>query len=130
MIKNLLSIFSAALFSIAASAPQHSKVEFSYVTAADGSSKLGFRVVPNAGLKITPDAPWKLQIKSAEGIELGATEFDRTKFSEKVPGFEVPVSKINAPSGKLSFKLISFVCTENKTQCYREVHEQTSEWKK
>jgi hypothetical protein len=130
MLNKFIGILTAALISIGANAPKHSKVEFSHVQATNGSSKLSFRVVPNSGLKITADAPWKLQIKSSEGIELTATEYDRTKFSESVPGFEIPVSKLNATAGKLSFKLTSFVCTENKTQCYREVHEQTADWKK
>jgi hypothetical protein len=124
-----LSLFAIVMLTGAAKKPEHSSIDFSSAKLANGEVQLQFKVVPNKGLTVTTDAPWKLEISEVEGLTLASKSFDRTKLDEKLPGFVVSAGKPAAATGKLTYKMISFVCTENKTQCYREVHENTATWK-
>ena len=92
--------------------------------AAKTGSTLTFATVPGDGLKINGEGPWKLEIKTIKGATTATTEFKRSEWKEGIAGFEVPAT-LDKDSKKveLSFKMTTFVCTKDKTMCYREVVE-------
>ncbi|MCX6124953.1 MAG: hypothetical protein NTV34_09435 [Proteobacteria bacterium] len=92
--------------------------------AAKTGSTLTFTTVPGDGLKVNGEGPWKLEIKTIKGATTTSTEYKRPDWKEGVAGFEVPAT-LDKDSKKveLSFKMTAFVCTKDKTMCYREVVE-------
>lgn len=90
-------------------------------------SVLTFATVPSEGLKINDEGPWKLEIKSSKGAQVSTKEFKRSDWKESIAGFEVPITpEKNAKEAEISYKMITFVCTAEKTMCYREVVEDTA----
>lgn len=111
----------------AATAPEHSKVAISQKKDGDLLS-IAFKVEPHQGLKVTLDAPWKLVIESQD-LSLAKTTLSKADLDANLPGFVVKTAtKPKASQGKLQYTLTSFVCTEEKTQCYREVHTGFHSW--
>ncbi len=124
----ILSIVSFSTFAFGFGEPKHSKVEVKASPTKTGTT-FDLKVVPNSGLKITLDAPWKLVIKNEKGVSFKSTTLKKGDMSEKLPGFHVASS--SAPkAGSFDYKLTSFVCTSDKTSCYREVHKGTHSWGK
>ncbi len=88
-----------------------------------------FKVIPKDGLAINLEGPWKLEIKTSPEADIMHTKFERPSLDEKLPGFVVPLKPGNhAKKGNITFKLIAFVCTKDKTRCYRDVHDKTLSW--
>ncbi len=118
--------------SAASAAPQgtnskQASVEFTTSPQPDGQLKLEFKTVPAKGLKINHDGPWSLEIKDHPGLDIAASKLGRADFSESVPGFSL-MSKPKTKAGKVSFKMVVFVCTESKSQCFRDVHQGSFDW--
>ena len=110
--------------------PVNSKVEVT--TKKDDGKKavtFEFKIVPNDGMVVTFDAPWKLDIKDKDGLAVfEKASLGKPDMDEKLPGFIV-TSKPNAGSkGKLEYTLVAFICTKDKTACYREVHKGAADW--
>jgi len=97
----------------------------------DGNKTLlTFATIPGDGLKINGEGPWKLEIKSHKGFKPSNTEFKRPEWQEDVAGFQVPVTiEKGMKSGEVSYKMTTFVCTKDKSTCYREVVEGTEAFK-
>ena len=95
----------------------------------DGSMEIQFKVVPNDDMAITFDAPWQLTFKDHPGLKAEKKSFGVKELDQKLPGFAVKVQP-EANSGDLKYKLIAFICTKDKTRCYREVHDTSMAWKK
>ena len=87
--------------------------------------RLSFKTVPAEGLAINAEGPWKLEIKPMSGLKADKSEWKRSDWNEATGEFEFtahPQSK--ATSSDVPFKLTAFICTKDKTQCFREVIEQ------
>jgi len=109
--------------------PTHSKVE---VTTKEEGKKVtfSFKVVPNKDMVITLDAPWKFEIKDkAAGLKFAKESMGKPEMDDKLPGYVVTSSEAAAKSdGEVEYSLVSFICTADKTACYREVHKGTHKW--
>ena len=92
--------------------------------------QLAFKVSPKAGLHINLEGPWKLEIKNTGGLAFAKTTLVRTDMDEKLPGFILTTTAKPAQAhGEVAYKLTAFVCTNDKTQCYRDVHTCKAPWK-
>ncbi len=90
----------------------------------DQSRKVSFSTVPGAGLKINEDGPWKLEIKNAKGLKFSQLEFKRDVWNVSTAGFETTATLDGAAKfGDIQYKMTTFVCTVDKSMCYREVVE-------
>ena len=105
--------------------PEHSRLEIRS-HGSKSSIDLRFIVVPNSGIKVTTEGPWQLTLTKIEGLELSVKEekvvYPMSKFNAKIPGFSV---QTQAKHDRISFdyRLKSFVCTEDKSRCYPEIHQ-------
>ncbi len=100
---------------------------------ANQSLSITFTVKANEGMKITPEGPWSLSIKDANGLSFTKAQgqsFESKAFDESIPGFRVQ-AKVNegSKSGTMSYKIRAFICTEDKTRCYPQTLDGTHEWK-
>ena len=130
--KKLLAalMFTLSMPMAFANAPKHAEVEAKASPQADGSVSFSLKVVPNKGMKTSLDAPWKLNVLKNDGLTFKSTELKKADLDGALPGFSfASVGKPSAASGKLDYKMTAFICTEDKTQCYRDVLEGTVEWK-
>lgn len=110
--------------------PTHSKIEISSAPAGD-QMEFTFKVVASDGHTVTFDAPWKLDLKKHEGLTFETAALNKTTMDEKLPGWKVKTTaQPAAGQGDLEYQLIAFICTTDKTQCYREVHKGKHPWKK
>ena len=108
--------------------PQHSKVSVQS-TPKDGNLEFVFKIEPNSDMSVTFDAPWTLDIKNAEGLTLSKEKLKKSDLDQKLPGFKVSTTAApKAKSGEVEYKLVSFICTKDKTRCYREVHKGKHNW--
>ena len=93
------------------------------ITSVKGT-KLVFKTVPNDGLVINHEGPWSLEIKSITGAKANVTTLKRADWKEDTATFDLPVvADASAKEAEVQYMLTSFVCTKEKTQCYREVLE-------
>ena len=106
----------------------HSKVDVT--RAASGANlTLTFKVLPTDGLHINLDGPWKLQLKSHDGLALAQETLVKKDLDEKLTGFVVTTTAAPAKAqGNIEYTLIAFVCTNNQTACYRDVHTGKTPW--
>lgn len=108
--------------------PKHSKIE---ITSAPSGEQLEFtfKISPTAGHAVTFEAPWKLDLKNHDGLTFASSSFNKDNMDEALPGYKV---KTNAKPGKgtgdFEYSLVSFICTTDKTTCYREVHKGKHSW--
>jgi hypothetical protein len=107
--------------------PEHSKVEVTQEATAK-SLTLTFKVVPQTGMTVTADAPWKLEIEAPD-LPLVKNPLGKGDLREGLPGFVVETQeRPKTKDGELKYKLTSFICTKEKTQCYRDVHTGSFRW--
>lgn len=108
--------------------PDHAAVEST--AKLDGTNvELSFKIVPDKGMHINLEGPWKLELKTHDGLPLAKTTLTKADLQENLPGFVVKTTA--APSkknGDVEYALTVFVCTEDKTACYREVHNGKTAW--
>jgi len=136
IVKTLTATFLAASSTIitaatsAAPAAQKSKVEAKVEPSKSGLA-FHFHVVPDAGLHINQEGPWQLEIKAAPGLTFASTTLKKDAVDFALPGFTlattVPPSQ---SSGSVTYKLIAFVCTDDKAQCFRDVLSGEVAWKR
>ena len=128
-------VLAASSSLIAASASATPAAQKSKVEAKVEPSKSGlafhFHVVPDAGLHINQEGPWQLEIKTAPGLTFASTTLKKDAVDFALPGFTlattVPPSQ---SSGSVTYKLIAFVCTDDKAQCFRDVLNGEVAWKR
>ncbi len=91
------------------------------------------KVIPNKDLVMNYEGPWNLKVVNAGGLKgaperLTLKDFDRTnqefKFTAKTGGLK---------KGEMKLQVAVFVCVEDKktkekTECFRDVHDQTVKW--
>lgn len=107
----------------AAKGPAKAKVEVTSVKEKD-ATKLVFKTVPADGLVVNAEGPWKLEIKNITGAKSATNELKRSDWQQDTAGFTLPITLDGkAKTADVQFKLISFVCTKDKSQCFREVVE-------
>lgn len=110
--------------------PEHSSVEVTSTKKGD-NLEFTFKVKPTAGIHITLEAPWKLALKQTDGLAFASTDLNKAAMDDKLPGYVVATTAAPGKvSGKMAYALTAFVCTENKTQCFREVHNGEVDWQK
>jgi hypothetical protein len=109
----------------------HATVTVEAVPAAASNLEFHFTVVPAAGLHINMEGPWKLELTGTNGLTFAHTTFAKGDMDKAVPGRFVATTtaKPAAPAGDVEYALTAFVCTDDKTQCYREVKKGKAGWK-
>ena len=112
--------------------PTHSKLQITSVYGSDNTVSFTFKVVPEPGMKVTKDAPWKLSITNYGGLNLakGNEPFETKDFDSSLAGFTFKSGPVSAgeKSGKISYQLRSFICTSDKSTCYPELHKGDYVW--
>jgi hypothetical protein len=90
---------------------------------------LAFKVAPASGLHINLEGPWRLDITSSPGLKVAKASLLKLDMDEKLPGFIAKgEAAVGAKGGQLEYKLIAFVCTDDKSRCYRDVHTGKATW--
>jgi hypothetical protein len=121
-------VLLASLARAEGGAPDHARVAVASRTVGD-KLELSFKVVPEAGLHVNMEGPWKLELKRHDGLAFAKTTFAKSDMQEKVPGFVATTSaKPSQAKGDVEYSLVAFVCTDDKTQCFREVHSGKAAW--
>ncbi len=134
MRQKLASIALAGLsfFFLTGFGEKHSSVE-AVSGYKDKSVELQFKVKPDAGMKISKEGPWTLQLTNTQGLKLETKEgkFESKSFDENLPGFILRVpSDETVKAGKVDYTIKAFVCTEDKKHCYPQLHKGSLDWKK
>jgi hypothetical protein len=100
-------------------------------TVQQSGANLGieFKVVLGRNLVVNRNGPWSLTITDPGGLKLARQQFSLAGFNASLPGFSI--QSAGAPrskSGELRYRLTAFVCTKDKSRCFREVHEGSVPW--
>lgn len=127
-----LSLISTLLAALPAYAqlgtPKHSTVEVNAEREAQ-NLQFVFTVKPKPDMLATFEAPWKFEVKAADGLTFAKTAFDKADMDEKLPGYRIATSTPpSKPAGTLDWTLTAFICKKDKSACYREVHKGTYNW--
>jgi hypothetical protein len=121
------------LFAFGFGKPEHSAVKVSVkpgelAKPADPPTKIfTFELQMQPDMVLNHDGPWKLEIKAHDGLGLAKTTFDKAELDDKIPGYAVTATAAKA-AGELEYQMTVFVCTKEKTQCFREVHKGKYSW--
>ena len=99
------------------------QVDVSAKATPDKHVELTFKTSPAEGLSINPEGPWNLKITDAGGLKLEKMEFKRAEWKEQISGFTAKATPAKEKTGIIKYKLVAFICTKDKTQCFREVVE-------
>lgn len=121
----VLSIAAASAYA-SGKASSRATVNVTAKSVAGKKLELRFSTQPADGLVINHDGPWKLEIQDAGSIKLEKTELKRSDWKEDIGGFVVTANAEQKKSTDIKYKLIAFICTKDKTQCFREVIETTA----
>ncbi len=129
MKKILIATVLAATAATVLAADVHGTVKVDTRPAGE-NLEFTFKNEPNGGLVINLEGPWKLELKSSDGLTLAKTTFTRAELDEKNASFTfATTAKPAKPEGEIQYKFVAFVCTKDKTTCYRDVHEGKTSWK-
>lgn len=124
----LTLVFSTNVFAIGE--PKYSKVA-AKAEAAQSKLEFEFKIdSTDSDMALSFEAPWKLELVNADGITFSSMKLNKAKMDEKLPGWKVQT--VSAPTknqGELAYKLTAFICTKNKTKCFREIHKGKVPWK-
>ena len=122
LIKSLaISFYLCASSSVLAAGK--ATVEVSAKGQADNRVELTFKTLPNADLAINKEGPWKLEVLSSGKLKFDKKEFKRGDWKEDIAGFTLLSSPAKTKNEKVKYKLTAFICTKDKSQCFREVLE-------
>ena len=118
-------VFGLIFLSTHATAAQSEKAKVDFSINKDGKNiKLAFATKAGDGLKVNPDGPWKLEIKQIKGVKAATTTFNKDAWQADISGFKVAgTPEAGAKEIEVQYKMTTFVCTVDKTMCYREVVE-------
>ncbi|MEI6834840.1 MAG: hypothetical protein WCL28_12695 [bacterium] len=89
----------------------------------DKRVELTFKTLPSADLAINKDGPWKLEVLSSGNLKFDKKELKRGDWKEDIAGFTLLSSPAKTKNEKVKYKLTAFICTKDKSQCFREVVE-------
>jgi hypothetical protein len=87
--------------------------------------QLQFKIVPLDGMSYNTVGPSKLKITSTSKDPKNIVVKSKNEFDENIPGFTVALKTNPKTASKFNYKFISFVCTSDKSHCYRDVHKGT-----
>ena len=92
----------------------------SVLTVVHFPSPSGTRIVdikaePEAGWQVNLDAPWKIDISDEQNTKIATKEF-----KPALPGF-VLETQTSTPSGQFAYRMTSFFCKADKSECKRQV---------
>jgi len=108
--------------------PKHSKIDVTSATTGE-QMEFTFKITANAGHIVTFEAPWKLDLKKHDGLVFSSSSFSKDNMDEALPGYKIKTNtKPGQKNGEFDFSLVSFICTSDKTTCYREVHKGKHSW--
>jgi hypothetical protein len=99
------------------------QVEVSAKATPNKLVELTFKTSPADGLSINPEGPWHLKITDAGGLKFDKMEFKRPEWKEQISGFTAMATPAKDKTGTIKYRLVAFICTKEKTQCFREVIE-------
>ncbi len=112
-----------------ADAPKNGSVTVESKAQGD-NLEFTFKAQAKEGMEINLEGPWKLDVKGHDGLNLAKTSFPKGEMNEKLPGFVFATAgKPTKDSGELEYTMVAFVCTKEKTQCFREVYTGKAGWK-
>lgn len=92
-------------------------------------NKAFFIIVPNKDFAVNKEGPWKLELKTNQEIyKFEKTEFKAKDLDMSIPGFQTTFAllKKEAIKGEETvgtYKFVAFICTKDKKQCFRDVHQ-------
>lgn len=117
------SLWSLSPFTAMATGKAASKatVEVTALGQPDSRVQFTFKTVPSGDLVVNKDGPWKLEIISSGKIQFDKKELKRADWKEDISGFSLTSAPAKIKSEKIKYKLVAFVCTKDKSQCFREV---------
>jgi len=119
--------FTLSLFStVPAFAAGKATVTVNAKTTQDGRVELTFKTTPADGLAINKEGPWKLELKSSGKLKFEKKEYKRADWKEDFAGFSLTSEPTKEKSDNVKYKLVAFICTKDKSQCFREVIEGAS----
>lgn len=119
-----LSVF--LMFSTNLFAAGRASIDVSAKAQPDKRVELTFKTLPANELAINKDGPWKLEILDSGKLKFEKKEYKRGDWKEDIAGFTAISSPAKTKSEKIKYKLIAFICTKDKSQCFREVVEGTA----
>lgn len=115
--KLLLPIFLLnAELAFSFGAPKHSKLEKQIQ-----DSNIVLKVVPEKGMQLTYDAPWSLKLKNQTNVTFEKLRLGKDDLDQKNGAFKFTASQTNQ-KWDADYELTAFICTKDKTRCYRETH--------
>jgi hypothetical protein len=121
-------VIASLVTSVAMGQAKHAKVEATAKTAANGI-EITLNVVPQNGNVINHEAPWKAELKAFDGLKVAAPAIKGEEAMKLAPTFVFKAEPQKA-SGKAEYSVTAFVCSKDKTNCYRDVVTGAVEWKK
>ena len=98
-----------------------STAEISAKTLKENKVELTFVTKAADGLVINHDGPWKLTVSDSGSIKLDKSEFKKEDWNEKNASFTAVGVTGAKKNSDIKYKMITFVCTKDKSQCFREV---------
>lgn len=124
----VLILVSMGLSSGASAQATHSKVDVK-VAMKDGSLALSFTISPEAGNVVNAEAPWKIELKKFDGLKVEAPLLKGDEVVKSLPTVIMKASPV-AASGTAEWTVTAFVCSKDKTSCFRDAHSGKVEWKR
>lgn len=106
----------------------HSKLEIKATEHKNNQKEIVFTVTPDAGMKINFDdkkpetVPWQLEIKNPQGLKVPKLKLEYADFDRDKGQFRfVAANEGKVPERGFDYRLVAFVCTQDKSQCFRDV---------
>jgi hypothetical protein len=96
-------------------------VEVTALSQSDSRVQFTFKTIPIGDLVVNKEGPWKLEIISSGKLQFDKKELKRADWKEDIAGFSLTSAPAKTKSEKIKYKLVAFVCTKDKSQCFREV---------
>ena len=125
--KNFLASFFVLLVSTStAFAAGKARVTVAAKSIAGNKIELTFQTTPADGLAINGEGPWSLDVVDAGKITPAKKSYKRPEWKSDVAGFVVTADASGQKSADIKYKLVAFICTKDKTQCFREVVDSTA----
>ncbi len=110
--------------------PDHSEISVQY-TQKEENGKFVFKATPKGALVANfSSAPWSMKIRNSTNIEFIKKILDVGMLDKNLPGFHLSATLNNREDFSFDFDFVAFVCTKDKTKCYRDSHKRTCHWDK
>jgi hypothetical protein len=84
---------------------------------------LTFKVVPQNNLVVNDEGPWALNLAPSQDFakKIEKVKYTKSDFDFKIPGIKIAIPTPEKAQEDLEYSLTAFICTADKTRCYREV---------